>query len=609
VMTGVCLLAWTMFVVHLGSESMWMDEWFSWKYALQGPFALVRDTAQDVHPPLYYQLLWLWITFTGDQSMFVMRLTAAFPALLAVALSYRLAREWFKSHMAGVAAAVFLGTSGIFVYYARELRMYALIVLLVTLSWWFLTRFLQGRKGSLLGYIACVGLMSYTYYFSAFVLVAQVIIVLWFYRDKFKRLLLAYGAVLLLFLPWLPIWLNQMFWERARTANPDAPLLGKYAATVPTTLANITAFIKAYTAGQPAFVFLLIALAVALGWRWTRGLPSRRWVIAAGLWLFLTIVLMFGLNLLFPIYNQRYLLTVVPALALLIGVAARGLADRRAAAALIGVIALSGMVFHADAFLPEKPPHQNILRTVAAEFRPGDRIWYNFSYGGLGSSLEQEMIYHLQFDAPNLSTDDFVWNAPSDYADAAAVPRVWDARPYWIPIPEQAAGALTSDRVLSEAYTFGAYTLRLYEAPPIDGVPVQVGDLFTMLSSGAHKTAYRAGDSVVVKTWWQTDTLPTLDYSYALYLRAAGSETVIAQADAGLVADTIPTSQWTPDQGYRLSQLRLELPGDLSPDQYELWAGVYYWQDPQRLTMQTSGATPISADGQTAQIAAFMVTD
>ncbi len=601
VLALVLLLAWMMFVVHLDYESMWSDEWFSWMYAIQGPIALVRATAQDVHPPAYYLLLSAWVAVTGSQSLFVMRLTAAFPALLTVALSYRLAVDWFKSRWAGIGAAVFLGTCGIFVYYARELRMYALMVLLATLSWCFLTRFLQGRSTSLLGYIACVGLMAYTYYFSAFALVSQIVIVVWFYRHKLAALLKAYGVVLIAFLPWVPTLLDQMYWERARTGHPEAAAIGKFGATVATNWNNIGIFINTYTAKQPAFVFLLLALALGLSWGVSRRFRAQRWLIAAAMWLFVTAVLMFGLNLYFPIYNQRYLLTIVPALALLAGVAVARLSQRQVGGILVVIIAVSGVIFHADAFLEPKTPHKDMLKTIAAEYRPGDRIWYNFSYGGLGSSITQEVAYHLKFDAPSLNSDEFIWDAPNDYADVTAVPRVWDVRPYWIPIPDKALAPLTSDRVMSEEYNFGAYGVRLYEAPP-SGTPVQVGDLFTMLPDGVEKNQYRAGDTVIAETWWQTQTPPTLDYSSVLYLRLTGSDAIIQQADGGLVADQLPTSQWLPDSTYRLSQTPIELPVDLAPGTYQVWIGVYYWQNPQRLPMQTTGTTPIGLDGTIALI-------
>lgn len=573
---GVCLLAWVMSVVHLGYESMWSDEWFSWMYAVEGPLRLVRDTANDVHPPFYYLLLSGWVSLTGSQNLFVMRLTAAVPAVLAVALCYRIGREWLKSERAGLAAAVFLATSGIFVYYARELRMYALTVLLVTLSWWFLTRFLHGRRRALIGYAACVALMAYTYYFSAFALFAQLIVVLWFYRDKFSRLLLAYAGVLLAFLPWIPTLFSQMYYERARTGNPDAAIIGKFGATLPTTLPNIAAFIESYTARQPAFVLLLVVLALGFSVYSARSLRTNRWVIASALWCFLSVVLMFGLNLYFPIYNPRYLLPIVPGLALLVGVTAARLPGRRLGVAFIAVIGLSGVLFHADAFLPPKTPHRELLQTVAAGYRPGDRIWYNFSYGGLGSSLREEVSYHLQFDAPTLNSDEFVWDAPDDYADARAVPRVWDVRPYWIPIPDEAAAPLTNGRVVSQEATFGAYAVRLYEAPPLDDPPLSVGDQFSLLSGGAEQLQYRAGDTVTLHTWWATSSLPALDYSYVLYV--GSPENPLVKADGGLLAGTTPTSQWLPDGAYRLSKISVVLQS-LPAGEYPVSLGVYFWQD------------------------------
>jgi hypothetical protein len=611
VVASVCLLAWMMFVVHLGYESMWSDEWFSWMYAVEGPLRLVRDTANDVHPPFYYLLLSGWVALTGSQNLFVMRLTAAIPALLAVAVSYRLGVAWFRSHRAGIAAAVFLATSGIFVYYARELRMYALTVLLVTLSWWFLTRYLSGHNRSLIGYAACVALMAYTYYFSAFALFAQVIVVLWFYRGKIGRLLVAYAGVLLAFLPWIPTLFSQMYYERARTGNPDAAIIGKFGATLPTTLPNIATFVESYTARQPAFVLLLVVLALGLSWYFARSLREWRWVVAAVLWAFLSVVLMFGLNVEFPIYNPRYLLPVIPGLALLVGVAAAWLPARRLSAALIVVIAVSGVLFHADAFLTPKTPHKELLQTVVAGYRPGDRIWYNFSYGGLGSSLTEEVAYHLKFDAPSLNPDEFVWDAPNDYADVQTVSRVWDVRPYWIPMPEEAATPLQNGRVVSEDVVFGAYEVKLYEAPPVNEPPIQVSDLFTLLPSGTAKNQYRPGERVTVKAWWETSSLPTLDYSYALNLVPQGEpipslNNTPVKLDGGLTADGIPTSQWIPDGTYRLSEISFDLPLNLPPGAYAVLLGVYYWQDPQPLLIRLAEET--RAERIRAQIGIVTVT-
>jgi len=138
-MVLVLLLAWGLFLVGLNKESLWYDEWISWTFSqMSSPFALIRATPNRAHPPIYYLWLWTWVRLIGSDTVFVMRLTAAIPALLTVALVYRLAANWFRSSWAGIGAAAFLARSGIFIYYARELRMYALVALWATLSWYLL---------------------------------------------------------------------------------------------------------------------------------------------------------------------------------------------------------------------------------------------------------------------------------------------------------------------------------------------------------------------------------------------------------------------------------------------------------------------------------------
>ncbi|HEX2906440.1 MAG TPA: glycosyltransferase family 39 protein, partial [Phototrophicaceae bacterium] len=353
---AVCLLGWFMFVHHLRYESMWTDEWFSWQYSQMGPLELTRSTAQDVHPPLYYTLLWLWTSLSGSQDLLVMRLTAAFPALLAVAVGYRLGCDWFKSRWAGLGAAVFLATSGILIYYARELRMYALVVLLAAASWWYLWRWLhRGGRTAALGYLALVALMLYTYYFSGFMVVTQLVYVAFFYRRRWfglVRLLVVSG---LIFLPWVPVVFHQMDVERQISKRGE--LFGKYNATAPTTIENITLFLNTYTAKQSGLVLLLALLALLLAYQTATSAAFRRWVMAAALWCFFTITTFFVLNLWFPIYNLRYPLPIITGLALLVGVTVYLLRSDWTRLGVIVFLAVVGMVSHFDGFLPARAPY------------------------------------------------------------------------------------------------------------------------------------------------------------------------------------------------------------------------------------------------------------
>lgn len=625
VVVVACLVGWGIIVYNLHLESMWTDEWFSWMYSQMNPFDLTRATAQDVHPPLYYLSVWLWTGISGSQTLLVMRLTAAFPALLAIAVCYRVGRNLFRSHNVGVAAAFFLATSGVFIYYGRELRMYALIALLVAASWWYLWRWLSlapqpneeakranKRRAAAIGYAVLLALMAYTYYFAAFALIAQFVYVLLYHRRQVLRLFRLYIGALIAWLPWLPVLLDQLYWERQRSGRSE--LIGKYGATDPTSWREIDLFVNTYTAQQPAYAFLLVLLAFIFAYTQTTSPALRRGVVAAGMWFFLTITTFFTLNLVFPIYNLRYPFTIITGLALLIGAAVALLPLHRWRAAVIAFIVIVGAATHYDAFLPPKRPDRELLQTVAAGYQDGDRIWYNMTLGARGSRLIEETAYHLQFDAPTLNSDWFVWDAPRDYEDVNAVRRVWDVRSYWLPPVADALPPLQNGRVVSEVYLFGEYEIRLYEAPPADQAPIQVTrddqPLFLLRVSPPNRSIYNAGDTVLLKTWWEAAQQPLFDYSTVLMLRRAGAGETLAQVDNGLLSiDSQPTSAWSPDAPFILATPELILPSALPAGEYEVWLGVYYWENPTRLSLMATGATSPALDETDLVLAATLVVE
>lgn len=585
---------------------MWYDEWFTWHISTQGLLGLVTRTAQDVHPPLYYAWVWLWMQWTGSDHLLIMRLSSAIPALLTVAFVYRVGRDWFRSAWAGSGAALFLACSGFFIYYARELRMYTLLVLLMTISWWLLYRFVHEKRGAGIGYSASVALLLYTYYFSVFGLVAQFLIVLLFYRRRLARFMVAIIGAGIALLPWLPALYNQIVVERMRTANPNAPFVGKFGSTDPTSLESIVGFLNDYTAGQPAFALLLAALGILLyaGTRASR--KTWHWLAAALLWLLLTAALFFTVNLVIPVYHPRYPLYVLPALALLVGFAVYALREKRARLGLLGLVAAVGLVTHTAAFLQPKTPHEAMLRTIAERYYPGDRIWYNFAFGGLGSSLQEEVDYYLQTEFPQLKPEMFVWDAPNDYADVEAVPRVWDVRPYWIPVPDVALPELVDGRWLTETYSFDAYTVSLYEAPPQQAPTIfSSGEVSLSMVAARPNTAHRRGEVLRLKTWWQAETPLPLDYSYSLFLRPADETTVVAQSDESLTANELPTSGWQETAADYFVPLELTLPDDLPSGAYDLWLGIYYWENPERFAVRSD---VFAVEGETSLVNVGRIT-
>ncbi len=585
---AVLLLAWWIFITHLGLESMWYDEGISWRLAATSPTfgdLLAQWPLGTGHPIGNFLWLWLWIKLTASQNLFVMRLTASIPMLLAVAFTYRLGLVWFRSRWAALGAMAFLATSGLVIYYARELRMYALVVLLTVISWYLLTRFLEGHKRSLWLYGLAVAAMAYTHYLTAFIVAAQIIVVLIFYRRQLLRLIPAYLLSAVLIAPWLPVFLRQVY-DASRRSGHNGTLalgqIGQFDGNEPTTFHTIEQFFQQYSAGQFAFVGLLLLLGIVLGLGMARASRFRRYTGMALLWALLVLGMVFAVNLVVPVYNPRYVLPVLPALALLVGVAA-ALIPARARPVLIAVVLVGGVAAHTSAFLDPKTPHGELLGVVEARRLPGDRIWYNLTVGAMGSYVQEELDYYIDVVYPDLQKSLFIWDAPEDFADPA-VNRVWDIRPYWNTMPAQAAAVLKATRSVSEKYDFGSYEVRLYEAPPSGQTPATFADTFSLLVGSLDTSVYHAGDSILTRLWWRSLKLPPLDYSYGLYLRDS-SQKVVAQADSGLTlgdADT-PTSQWLPSDRYALATPTLALPAALPPGNYSLWLGVYYWEHPDPL--------------------------
>lgn len=161
---------------QIGVESIWIDEYHSITLALSGgPLQIVRAAAADVHPPLYFLLLRLWLDLFSD-SLAWARGFSAVVSLLALIPLWRLARR-LAGPTAALLAAALLALSPYQLWYAQETRMYALLVLAEVSLFYFLVAFLSPERSSprrraflCAGLFLCSAAVIFTHFYFVFLL-------------------------------------------------------------------------------------------------------------------------------------------------------------------------------------------------------------------------------------------------------------------------------------------------------------------------------------------------------------------------------------------------------------------------------------------------------
>ena len=126
---------------HLGNQPLWLDEALTWLYAGEG-FDLI--SSQDVHPPLYYSIIRLWMhgspgfgipALASQDNEFFLRAPSALLGVLTVPLVYALGRTIGGVRM-GLLGALLFAIAPFQVLYGQEARMYTLLSFLGVLAMW-----------------------------------------------------------------------------------------------------------------------------------------------------------------------------------------------------------------------------------------------------------------------------------------------------------------------------------------------------------------------------------------------------------------------------------------------------------------------------------------
>ncbi len=633
---------------RLTAQSFWADEGNSIAQAGRALPDIFVHAALDIHPPLYYILLHAWTRAFGF-SEFAIRSLSAVAGVGVVILVWALARLLWGKTTARV-AAVIAALHPALVVYAQEARMYIFAALWALLAAYALSVIIlregrarlalsdaalaRGEKTALvtrvqrvhpqhpalllgrwdLLFTLAVAAGMWTHY--AFAIVAAVfalVYVAWMANTRRTipvyprviRLLTDYPAVLLLYMPWLPIALQRWrAWPRPSTPlSPTAALDAswRWLTLGPVPPAHLTRWLWFWAA------LVLVAL-----WPWRRGPQSRRphW-LSWGFPLAWTIAVpaaMLLLNAFKPAY-LKFLILALPPFTILL---ARGVVTpwdvwgqgggRRTRAATLAWLAVSLTALLALQVIAlaryyydpavARDDYRGIARYIEAAATAEDAVilnapgqWDVFRYYYRGAlpvyRLPEERPPdpdHLRDQLMAIAQKHdklFVLLWATDESDPQGIMETW--------LDTHAYKALDVWRGNVRFLIYA--TVRTSEAEAFtQEMDARLGDTVRLEHIAIWQRTAAPGDVVQVRLRWRALAAMSRRYKVFLQLLAPGDR-LIAQRDTEPVGGTRPTTTWQPDEIVE-DNYGLLIPLATPPGEYRLIAGMYDAETGERLPVR-----------------------
>ena len=190
---------------------IWFDEAYTANLIEGRSDQIIRMTALDVHPPLYYLLLRYWYLIFGH-SIEALRAFSTFCAVIALFLVYKLSFRWSKSNVTSLFLTIAVALCPFFIYYASEMRMYTMTCAIVIGGTLALDYALKEKKKKYwIIYAITITLAFYTQYFAVLPFLAHAIYILYYFKKHGmdKQFIITYPLAAALCLPWLPALLSQ----------------------------------------------------------------------------------------------------------------------------------------------------------------------------------------------------------------------------------------------------------------------------------------------------------------------------------------------------------------------------------------------------------------
>jgi mannosyltransferase len=566
-LVGVAVLAALLRWFRIDAQSLWYDEGISAHQLTRSFPEILRASALDTHPPLYYWTLKTWGEVFGSSELALRSLSAVW-GLAAVALTFLIGRRLFGSLTATV-AGVLLAAAPLAVYYSQEVRMYAQVTALGLLAVYAYTR----RNDWL---YALAGLLTlYSQYLGVAILIALNLhaLVWWRSRSRHERLtwLAANAVVAVGFLPWLPTFVDQQ--SHALNTSPRTAV-GLVIQTLTAYGGGLARDDVVLWGGALVVAFALLGCALSRDWR-AGSLALLVWLVPLG------VVLALGFRS--GLFEVRYLVLGLPGLALLAGL---GIVRLARSPGLVPVLAGLALVPAAIGLFEQyfdpalaRDDYRGLVAAIERDARPTDAVV-------LVAPNQVEIFGY--YDRGGLPTIGLPAQRPLDAADTlqrldairAQYGRVWLVS--WAMAEADPRGVI-ADWLAENGFQathqwYGSVQLALISFAPPTASTQKVD---AVLDNGIVLDAFRIaswilkpGDTLNLTLVWRAADGPTSDHWKVFTHLLDGDSLVVAQRDAEPADNLRPTTSWKRGEQVQ-DNYGIAIPDNLPAGEYILEIGMY----------------------------------
>ncbi|MCI0476469.1 MAG: glycosyltransferase family 39 protein [Anaerolineales bacterium] len=613
---AILLLAAALRFYRAGEMSLRADEAVNILLALKEPGEIIRTfIADDPHQPLYYLILHFWMRVAGTTEL-AARFPTIFAGVVLVALVYVLGQQLFPRHSAiALVAAALAAINPALIWDAQDVYMYALLAPTLLVSFIAFLRALRpdAARPDWLIYVIASAAGLHLHYFAAFAFAAQGAVWLLFVvtrqisARKASAWLIASGAISLLFLPWLVVAFSMLTSFKTdfliAASVPEMLLRALNVFTIGRTDARLLPTVVDPQVGNVLSLGFLVVFVYGLGASTSRD----DWRARATLFVYLigALIAIFLFSIWrFPIFDERYILFLTPAFALIL---ACGLAIARARwqwisilmFAFVGLASANSLYnyFYVPAFA-KSPDWRGFVQQIVAAAQPGDVVLQNYPDPALPYYLQERVprvllprsgsatISEINADLQRVTNKyTRVWLQAASYS-------TWDTDGLvetWLRRHARLVSASEPRGLRLALYLPASVALR--QAEPIDAA--FAGQIcLRAFDSDAHEKTTRPGATLRVTLYWQAITRPARAATVFVHLYDADGK-LWSQQDNAPVNGTYPTTDWQTDVVI-VDEYALTIPADAPSGEYFAQVGMYDSQTRERLSVIDSRGNAFS---------------